>query len=242
MLLKAFGGWTPFPVRPDPRRDEFVNAVALIAGSFGGINLRTPSAPRCFEIERKLKENATSPVFHDDQHGTAVITWPGHQRPEGGGEGKEEVKVGHLRRRRAAVHCEAAPVRRLPQHHHDRPQRRHLRRSGQAQLIKEEMAQVTNLQRSRSPVPGHTGRGCVHRRSRPGRALTRQMVQSMNRDAVVCLRQPHPGDLPRGGGQGRRGLGGGHRPVRLSQPDQQRPGLPGIFRAPSTSARRSTTR
>ena len=57
--------------------DEFVNAVYLISGSFGGINLEDISAPRCFEIERKLKEKCDIPIFHDDQHGTAVITLAG---------------------------------------------------------------------------------------------------------------------------------------------------------------------
>ena len=57
--------------------DEFVNAVALISGSFGGINLEDIAAPRCFEIERKLKEKCDIPIFHDDQHGTAVITLAG---------------------------------------------------------------------------------------------------------------------------------------------------------------------
>ena len=57
--------------------DEFVNTVALLAGSFGGVNLEDIAAPRCFEIERKLKERCDIPVFHDDQHGTAVITLAG---------------------------------------------------------------------------------------------------------------------------------------------------------------------
>ena len=55
-------------------RDEIVNTVALLAGSFGGVNLEDISAPRCFEIERKLKERCDIPIFHDDQHGTAVVT------------------------------------------------------------------------------------------------------------------------------------------------------------------------
>ena len=54
--------------------DEFVRTVYLLSGSFGGINLEDIAAPRCFEIERKLKELCDIPVFHDDQHGTAIIT------------------------------------------------------------------------------------------------------------------------------------------------------------------------
>ena len=78
VLFKAFGGVDAVPLclrTKDP--DEIVNAVALLAGSFGGVNLEDISAPRCFEIERKLKERCDIPIFHDDQHGTAVITLAG---------------------------------------------------------------------------------------------------------------------------------------------------------------------
>ena len=74
VLFKAFGGVDAIPLcvrTQDP--DEFVNTVALLAGSFGGINLEDISAPRCFEIEARLKERCDIPVFHDDQHGTAVV-------------------------------------------------------------------------------------------------------------------------------------------------------------------------
>ena len=78
VLFKTFGGVDAFPLCVRTHDvDEFVNAVALIAGSFGGINLEDIAAPRCFEIERKLKERCDIPVFHDDQHGTAVITLAG---------------------------------------------------------------------------------------------------------------------------------------------------------------------
>ena len=77
-LFKAFGDVDAFPLCVRSQDvDEFVNAVALIAGSFGGINLEDISAPRCFEIERKLKERCDIPVFHDDQHGTAVVVLAG---------------------------------------------------------------------------------------------------------------------------------------------------------------------
>ena len=78
VLFKAFGGVDAFPLCVKTKDvDEFVNAVALISGSFGGINLEDIAAPRCFEIERKLKERCDIPIFHDDQHGTAVITLAG---------------------------------------------------------------------------------------------------------------------------------------------------------------------
>ena len=74
-LFKEFGDVDAFPLCVRSKDvDEIVNTVALLAGSFGGINLEDISAPRCFEIERKLKERCDIPVFHDDQHGTAVVT------------------------------------------------------------------------------------------------------------------------------------------------------------------------
>ncbi|MDR1158390.1 MAG: NADP-dependent malic enzyme [Oscillospiraceae bacterium] len=75
VLFKAFGGIDAFPLCIRSRDvDTIVDTVALLAGSFGGINLEDISAPRCFAIERKLKERLDIPVFHDDQHGTAVVT------------------------------------------------------------------------------------------------------------------------------------------------------------------------
>ena len=78
VLFKAFGGVDAFPlcIRTGDV-DEFVRTAELLSGSFGGINLEDISAPRCFEIERKLKEKCDIPVFHDDQHGTAVIVLAG---------------------------------------------------------------------------------------------------------------------------------------------------------------------
>ncbi|MGN0985632.1 MAG: NADP-dependent malic enzyme [Candidatus Enterenecus sp.] len=74
VLFKAFGGVNAVPLCVRSKDvDEIVNTVALLAGSFGGVNLEDISAPRCFEIERKLKERCDIPIFHDDQHGTAII-------------------------------------------------------------------------------------------------------------------------------------------------------------------------
>ena len=78
VLFKAFGGVDAIPLCVRSHDvDEIVNTVALLAGSFGGVNLEDIAAPRCFEIERKLKERCDIPIFHDDQHGTAVITLAG---------------------------------------------------------------------------------------------------------------------------------------------------------------------
>lgn len=78
VLFKEFGNVDAFPICVGSQDvDEFVNAVALISKSFGGINLEDIGAPRCFEIEQKLKERCDIPVFHDDQHGTAVVVLSG---------------------------------------------------------------------------------------------------------------------------------------------------------------------
>ena len=75
VLFKEFGGVDAIPLCVRSKNvDDIVNTVALLAGSFGGVNLEDISAPRCFEIERKLKERCDIPIFHDDQHGTAVVT------------------------------------------------------------------------------------------------------------------------------------------------------------------------
>ena len=95
VLFTAFGGVDAFPLCVKTKDvDEFVNAVALISGSFGGINLEDIAAPRCFEIERKLKECCDIPIFHDDQHGTAVITLAGLTNAlKVVGKKREDVKI-----------------------------------------------------------------------------------------------------------------------------------------------------
>ena len=94
-LFKAFGDVDAFPLCVRTQEvEEFVNAVALISGSFGGINLEDISAPRCFEIEAKLKEKCDIPIFHDDQHGTAVVVLAGLLNAlKVVGKKKETVKI-----------------------------------------------------------------------------------------------------------------------------------------------------
>ena len=75
VLFKAFGGIDAVPLCIRSKDvNEIVRTVTLLAGSFGGVNLEDISAPRCFEIERRLKASCDIPIFHDDQHGTAVVT------------------------------------------------------------------------------------------------------------------------------------------------------------------------
>ncbi|NLL96200.1 MAG: NAD-dependent malic enzyme [Clostridiaceae bacterium] len=95
VLFKAFGDVDAFPMCIKSKDvDEIVNTIYLISGSFGGINLEDISAPRCFEIERKLKEKCDIPIFHDDQHGTAVVTLAGIVNAlKVTGKKKENVKI-----------------------------------------------------------------------------------------------------------------------------------------------------
>ena len=94
-LFKAFGNVDAFPLcvkSKDP--DEIVDTIYRISGSFGGVNLEDISAPRCFEIERKLKEKCDIPIFHDDQHGTAIVTLAGLTNAlKVVGKKKEDVKI-----------------------------------------------------------------------------------------------------------------------------------------------------
>ena len=95
VLFKEFGGVDAFPLCIKSKDvDEIVNTIYLISGSFGGVNLEDIAAPRCFEIERKLKEKCDIPIFHDDQHGTAVVTLAGLLNAlKIVGKKKEEVRI-----------------------------------------------------------------------------------------------------------------------------------------------------
>jgi malate dehydrogenase (oxaloacetate-decarboxylating) len=95
VLFKAFGDVDAFPLCVKSKDvDEIVNTIYMISGSFGGVNLEDISAPRCFEIEKKLKEKCDIPIFHDDQHGTAVITLAGLTNAlKVVGKKKEDVKI-----------------------------------------------------------------------------------------------------------------------------------------------------
>ena len=106
-LFKAFADVDAFPLCVKTHDvDEFVNAVYLMSGSFGGINLEDISAPRCFEIERKLKEKCDITIFHDDQHGTAVITLAGLTNAlKVVGKKKEDVKIVTSGAGAAAIAC-----------------------------------------------------------------------------------------------------------------------------------------
>ena len=95
VLFKAFGDVDAFPLCIKSKDvDEIVNTIYLLSGSFGGVNLEDIAAPRCFEIERKLKEKCDIPIFHDDQHGTAIVTLAGLLNAlKVVGKKKEDVKI-----------------------------------------------------------------------------------------------------------------------------------------------------
>ena len=155
VLFKAFGDVDAIPLCIRSHDvDDIVNTVALLAGSFGGVNLEDISAPRCFEIERKLKERCDIPIFHDDQHGTAIITLAGlsnalklvGKRLEDvriviNGAGAAAISITKLLLSAGAGHVTLC----------DRNGAIYVGREG-LNWIKAEMAQVTNLERRRGTL------------------------------------------------------------------------------------------
>lgn len=200
VLFKAFGGVDAFPLCVKTKDvDEFVNAVALISGSFGGINLEDISAPRCFEIERKLKEKCDIPVFHDDQHSTAVITLAGLTNAlKVVGKRKEEVKVVTSGAGAAAISIVKLLLS-AGYHNIIMTDRTGAIYTGRENLnwIKEEMAQVTNLQKETGKLRDVIrGADVFIGVSAPG-TLTTEMVRIMNRDAIVfACANPTPEIFP----------------------------------------------
>ena len=200
VLLKAFGGVDAFPLCVKTHDvDEFVNAVYLMSGSFGGINLEDIAAPRCFEIERKLKEKCDIPIFHDDQHGTAVITLAGLTNAlKVVGKKKEDVKVVTSGAGAAAVSIVklllSAGFRHITMC--DRKGAIYQGREG-LNWIKEEMAQVTNLEKKPGSLAGAlAGADVFIGVSAPG-TVTTEMVKTMSRDAIVfACANPTPEIFP----------------------------------------------
>ena len=199
-LFKAFADVDAFPLCVKSKDvNEFVNAVALISGSFGGINLEDISAPRCFEIERKLKERCDIPIFHDDQHGTAVITLAGLTNAlKVVGKKKEDVKIVTSGAGAAAI----AIVKLLLSSGFknitmcDRKRAIYAGRDG-LNWIKEEMAQVTNLDHKAGSLADMlVGADVFIGVSAPG-MVTKEMVQTMNKDAIIfACANPTPEIFP----------------------------------------------
>ena len=200
VLFKAFGGVDAFPLCVKTQDvDEFVNAVYLLSGSFGGINLEDIAAPRCFEIERKLKERCDIPIFHDDQHGTAVITLAGLTNAlKVVGKRKEDVRIVTSGAGAAAVSIVklllSAGYRHVTMC--DRAGAIYAGREG-LNWIKEEMAQSTNLDRRSGTLADMlAGADVFIGVSAPG-TVTTEMVRSMAQDPIIfACANPTPEIFP----------------------------------------------
>ncbi|MCR5826654.1 MAG: NAD-dependent malic enzyme [Oscillospiraceae bacterium] len=200
VLFKNFGGVDAFPLCVKTKDvDAFVETVYNISGSFGGINLEDISAPRCFEIERKLKEKCDIPIFHDDQHGTAIITLAGLTNAlKVVGKRREDVKVVTSGAGAAAISITrlllAAGFRSIVMT--DRKGAIYEGREG-LNWVKEEMARVTNRGMERGTLADVIrGADVFIGVSAPG-TLTTEMVRTMNRDAIVfACANPTPEIFP----------------------------------------------
>ena len=200
VLFKNFGGVDAFPLCVKTRDvDEFVETVYNISGSFGGINLEDIAAPRCFEIERKLKERCDIPIFHDDQHGTAIITLAGLTNAlKVVNKKKEDVKVVTSGAGAAAISITklllSAGFTNIVMT--DRKGAIYEDREG-LNWIKEEMSKVTNRGMERGSLADVIkGADVFIGVSAPG-TLTTEMVKTMNRDAIVfACANPTPEIFP----------------------------------------------
>ncbi len=233
VLFKSFGNVDAFPLCIRSKDvDEIVNTVYLISGSFGGVNLEDISSPRCFEIERKLKEKCDIPIFHDDQHGTAIITLAGLTNAlKIVGKKKEDVRIVTSGAGAAAISIVklllSAGYRHITMC--DRKGAIYEGREG-LNWIKEEMALSTNKEKKKGLLKDVIkGADIFIGVSAPG-TLTKEMVVSMNKDAIVfACANPTPEIMPE------EAKAGGARIVatgRSDYPNQVNNVLafPGVFR------------
>ena len=208
VLFKAFGGVDAFPLCIKSKDvDEIVNTIYLISGSFGGVNLEDIAAPRCFEIERKLKEKCDIPIFHDDQHGTAVVTLAGLLNAiKLVGKKKENVRIVINGAGAAAISitklllsCGFSNVILC-----DRRGAIYEGRTDGMNWIKDEMAKITNKEKKHGTLAEVlVGADVFIGVSAPG-TLTVDMVKTMNKDAIVfaCANpvpEIFPDDAKKGG-------------------------------------------
>ena len=200
VLFKAFGDVDAFPLCVKSKDvDEIVNTIYMISGSFGGINLEDIAAPRCFEIERKLKEKCDIPIFHDDQHGTAIVTLAGLVNAlKVVGKKKEDVKIVTSGAGAAAISIVklllSAGFKNVIM-----TDRTGAIYSGRENMnwIKEEMAQCTNLDKVQGSLADViVGADVFIGVSAPG-TLTTEMVKTMAKDAIIfACANPTPEIFP----------------------------------------------
>ena len=200
VLFKAFGDVDAFPICVKTKDvDEFVETVYNISGSFGGINLEDIAAPRCFEIERKLKEKCDIPIFHDDQHGTAVITLAGLTNAlKVVGKKKEDVKIVTSGAGAAAIAITklllSAGFRDITMC--DRKGAIYQGREG-LNWIKAEMAEATNLSRKAGTLADMLVGADVFIGVSAPNTVTTEMVKTMNKDAIIfACANPTPEIFP----------------------------------------------
>ena len=201
VLFKAFGDVDAFPLCIKSHDvDEIVNTIYMISGSFGGVNLEDISAPRCFEIEKKLKEKCDIPIFHDDQHGTAIITLAGLTNAlKVVGKKKEEVRVVMNGAGAAAISIARlllkAGVKNITLC--DRKGAIYEGRKEGMNPVKDEMSKITNLEKkSGSLADMLVGADVFIGVSAPG-AVTIDMVKTMAKDAIIfACANPTPEIFP----------------------------------------------
>ncbi len=201
VLFKAFGDVDAFPLCIKSKDvDEIVNTIYLISGSFGGVNLEDIAAPRCFEIEKKLKEKCDIPIFHDDQHGTAIITLAGlNNALRVVGKKREDVKIVVNGAGAAAISITKLLLSAGYKNAIlcDRKGAIYAGRTEGMNPIKEEMAQVTNLEKkSGSLADMLVGADVFIGVSAPG-VVTTEMVKTMAKDAIIfACANPTPEIFP----------------------------------------------
>ena len=200
VLFKAFGDVDAFPICVKTKDvDEFVETVYNISGSFGGINLEDIAAPRCFEIERKLKEKCDIPIFHDDQHGTAVITLAGLTNAlKVVGKKKEDVRIVTSGAGAAAIAITklllSAGYKDITMC--DRKGAIYKGREG-LNWIKAEMAEVTNLDHKAGSLADMLVGADVFIGVSAPNTVTTEMVKTMNKDAIIfACANPTPEIFP----------------------------------------------
>lgn len=201
VLFKAFGDVDAFPLCIKSNDvDEIVNTIYMISGSFGGVNLEDISAPRCFEIEKKLKEKCDIPIFHDDQHGTAIITLAGLTNAlKVVRKKKEDVHVVMNGAGAAAIFIARLLLTAGFQNITlcDRKGAIYEGRPEGMNPVKDEMSKVTNLDKKAGSLADMlVGADVFIGVSAPG-AVTTEMVKTMNKDAIVfACANPTPEIFP----------------------------------------------
>ena len=201
VLFKAFGDVDAIPLCVKSHDvDEIVNTVYLLSGSFGGVNLEDIAAPRCFEIERKLKEKCDIPIFHDDQHGTAIITLAGLWNAlKVVGKKLEDVKIVINGAGAAAISITRLLLTAGAKHVTlcDRKGALYAGRVEGMNWIKEEIAQVTNLEKKAGSLADVLAGADVFIGVSAPNAVTTDMVKTMTKDAVIfACANPTPEIFP----------------------------------------------